>query len=325
MEKTMKPGYSTFIPGLLLSVMTLNGQDTWYGTVSGMHLMYNPAWSGVAGAPVLNISAYSFLPGNGFALKSVYASCDSYFTDLHGGAGIWISDDMLGEVMNDLRVGGSYAYHFRAGKDLYITAGLSVALISRGIRTGSIILPGDIDPLRGITGGSSGYTSPENFSRFDMGTGVSLSSGQWYGGLSVMHLTQPYLGDDQLEHNRLKRLYTITAGGTFAPGRSGLILRPSASLLAQGEDVTACLGTELLFRGLMSGLAVWHVSGGFTAAQTSLGWDADPVRFILSYSYILAGGDVSFKGTAIVKAGLVFSFNNVEKRRVVHIIKLPVL
>jgi hypothetical protein len=26
-----------------------------------------------------------------------------------------------------------------------------------------------------------------------------------------------------------------------------------------------------------------------------------------------------------VKAGLVFSFNNVEKRRVVHIIKLPVL
>lgn len=321
----MKPGYATLIPGLLLSMMTLNGQDTWYGSVSGIQLMYNPAWSGAAGAPVLNISAYSFLPGNGFDLESVYASLDGYIAGLHGGAGIWISDDMMGDVMNDFRAGGSYAYHFRAGRDLYINAGLAFSLINRGVRTGSIILPGDIDPLLGITGGSSQYSSPANFSRFDMGTGVSFSSGEWYGGLSVMHLTQPFLSNDQLEHNRLRRLYTLNAGSTFTPGSSGLALRPSAALLAQGGDVTVILGTEMLFRGLMSGVALWHAARGFTAAEISLGWDADPVKIILSYSYILSGGDVSFKGTAIAKAGLQFSFNNVEKRSTIHIIKLPLL
>ena len=321
----MRLRYITFIPGLLLCMMPLNGQDTWYGSVSGMQVMYNPAWTGAAGAPVLNISAYSFLPGNGFALKSVYASCDGYVPGLHGGAGIWISDDMLGEVMNDLRAGASYAYHFRAGRNLYINAGLTASLVNRGIRTGSVILPEDIDPFRGITGGSSGYTAPANLSRFDLGTGIAFSSGQWYGGVSVMHLTQPSLSDDQQDHNRLKRLITLNGGASFKAGSSGLALNPSAAFLAQGEDVTVYLGTEVLFKGLMSGLAIWHASRGFTAAETSLGWDADPVKFILSYSYILAGGDALFKGTALVKAGLLFSFNNVEKRRAVHIIKLPVL
>jgi type IX secretion system PorP/SprF family membrane protein len=306
-------------------MMPLNGQDTWYGSVSGMQVMYNPAWTGAAGAPVLNISAYSFLPGNGFALKSIYASCDGYMPGLHGGAGIWISDDILGVVMNDLRAGASYAYHFRAGRNLYINAGLTASLVNRGIRTGSVILPGDIDPFRGITGGSSGYTAPANLSRFDLGAGIAFSSEQWYGGVSVMHLTQPSLSDDQQEHDRLKRLYTLNAGASFKAGGKGLALNPSAALFAQGEDVTVYLGTEALFKGLMSGLAIWHASRGFTAAETSLGWDADPVKFILSYSYILAGGDALFKGTVLVKAGLLFSFNNVEKRRAVHIIKLPVL
>lgn len=321
----MKPGYGTLIPGFLLCVMTLNGQDTWYGSMSGMHLMYNPAWAGATGVPVLNISAYSFLPGNGFALKSVYASYDGYMPGLHGGAGFWISDDMLGEVMNDLRAGASYAYHFRAGRELYINAGLTASLINRGIRTGSIILPEDIDPFRGVTGGSSGYSSPANYSRFDLGTGIAFSSGQWYGGLSVMHLTQPSLSDDQQEHNRLNRLYTLNAGASFTAGGSGVTLNPSATFLAQGEYFTVYLGTELLFKGLMSGVSLWHASHGFTTAGTSLGWDADRVKFILSYSYIISGGDASFKGTAIAKAGLQFSFNNVEKRRAVHIIKLPVL
>jgi len=293
--------------------------------MSGMHMMYNPAWTGATGVPVLNLSAYSFLPGNGFALKSVYASYEGYYPGLHGGAGVWLADDMLGEVMNDLRAGACYAYHFRAGRNLYVSAGLTASLVSRGIRTGSIILPEDIDPFRGFTGGSSGYTSPSAYTGFDLGSGVSFSTGQWYGGLSVMHLTQPSLSDDNQEQNRLKRLYTLNTGSTFTFGRSGFTLNPSAALLLQDESITVYLGAEGIWRGIISGLSLWHATKGFTVAATALGWDADPVRIIISYNYILAGGDVSFKGTAIVKAGLSFSFNNVEKSSVAHIIKLPVL
>jgi hypothetical protein len=85
------------------------------------------------------------------------------------------------------------------------------------------------------------------------------------------------------------------------------------------------LGTEALYRSLMGGVAFWHAASGFTAAEPSLGWDTGSAKIILSYSYVLAGGDAAFKGTAIVKAGLEVCFNNVEKSRAVHIIKLPCL
>jgi type IX secretion system PorP/SprF family membrane protein len=321
----MRLRYRILIAGLIFSAVAVKGQDTWYGSVSGIQLMYNPAWSGTSGVSALNVSAYSFLPGNGFGLKSVYASYDGFIPALHGGTGVWIADDILGEVMNDFRGGASYSYHFRAGRDLYITAGLAASIVSRGVNTGSVILPGDIDPFSGITGGSTGYISPGSIFRFDLGTGATFAYGPWYGGVSVMHLTQPPLSNDSQEYNRLKRLYTLIAGAYFNPGERHLILKPSAALLVQGDCLTSYLGIEAGYKGLLPGLSFWHVKDGFTAAETSLGWDAGLVKIILSYSYILAGGDISFNGTAIVKSSLLFSFNNVEKRKVPHIINLPVL
>jgi type IX secretion system PorP/SprF family membrane protein len=318
--------YKTVISAfLLLTGMIARGQDTWYGSVSGMQFMYNPAYTGATGGPAMNISAYTFLPGNGFGLRSVYASYDSYVTSLHGGAGVWISDDMLGEILNDFRTGACYSYHLRAGRNLWFKAGLTASLIWRGIKTGAVVLPGDIDPFGGITGGSSEYYGSAGAVLFDLGTGLTVETGPWYGGLSVMHLTQPSPGDDNQERDRVRRLYTLTAGATFNPGDGDFALNPSALVMAQGNNVTAFLGTEAEYRNLLFGISLWHSFSGFTALQPSAGWGADAIRIILSYSYIIAGGSSAFGGTAIVRAGLSLSFNNVEKSRVPHIIKLPVL
>jgi type IX secretion system PorP/SprF family membrane protein len=222
--------------GLFLCMATLSGQDTWHGSLSGMHMMYNPGFAGVGGVPAVNISAFSFLPGNGFGLRSVHASYDGYFKGIHGGAGVWITDDMVGDILNDLRGGVSYAYHFRAGEKTYITAGLTASAISRGIRRGSVILPDDIDPFRGITGGGSGYTGPATLTRFDIGTGFTISSESWYAGLSVMHLTRPVLGDYDHVNSRTDRLVTLTGGIELNPGGGDFFIMPSAAFLAQGVN-----------------------------------------------------------------------------------------
>lgn len=315
----------TLIPGFLICAITLSAQDTWHGSVSGMQLMYNPAFAGAGEYGSLNISAYSFLPGKGFGLRSVHASYDGYFESLHGGAGVWLSDDMLGELMNDLRGGVSYAYHFRAGRNVYITSGLTASVISRGIRTGSIILPGDIDPLRGITGEGVDYTAPSGLTRFDLGVGFTIASGPYYGGVSAMHLTRPNLSHDGQTGNRIDRLYALTGGALLTPRGKDLSVLPSATLIVQGDELKIYLGSEASWKGLMAGIALWHVTGGFTAAGGSLGWDASNVKIIMSYSYIVAGGNASIGGTAIVKAGAAFTFGNVEKSRATHIIKLPLL
>lgn len=321
----MKLRYTTLAAGLLLCAVTLSGQDTWYGSVSGMQVMYNPAFAGVGGNGSLKISAFSFLPGNGFGLKSVYASYDGYFSSLHGGAGVWITDDIPGAILNDLRGGASYAYHFRAGRETFVTAGLTASVITRGIKTGSIILPDDIDPFRGITGGGTEYIPPEPVIRFDLGTGFTVSSGNWYGGASVMHLTRPSLSGDDQEYNRLSRLFTVTGGISVSPRGKDLTLTPSAALLVQGDELKIYLGSEASWKGLCGNLFMWHVTDGFTSLGGSAGWDAASVKIIISYSYIVAGGNAAIGGTAIVKAGAIFSFGNVEKSRAIHIIKLPLL
>jgi len=303
--------------------LTVRGQDTWYGSISGLHFMYNPAYTGTAGLPVMNVSCYSFLPGNNFALRSGYASFDTYFQGLHGGGGLWVSDDMLGEIMNDFRAGGSYAYHLRAGKDLFFSAGLTASVVSRGVKAGAVILPGDIDPFSGFGGMQSEFITNAIMTAFDIGTGMTIAKGSWYGGVSVMHLTQPWLSDSHQSYNRLRRLYTLSAGTSITPGNGEFSLDPSATLFVQADNVIIYLGTEALYRNLMGGLALWHAGSGFTAAEPSLGWDTGLAKIILSYSYVLAGGDTAFKGTAVVKAGLSICFKYVEKSRAIHIIKLP--
>lgn len=309
---------------IAFSGLAMNGQDTWYGTMSGMHFMYNPAYTGSSGVPILQLSAFTFLPGNGFGLQSAYGSFDSFVQTLHGGAGIWLCDDMLGDIMNDFRVGASYAYHLRAANDLFFNAGLTASVVHRGISRGSVILPDDIDPFSGFSG-SSEYIEDGNITVFDLGTGLTFSHGPWYGGISVMHLTQPWLSNDHRSHNRLQRLFTISAGASFSLSESKIILKPSAAFLAQANACTFYLGTEALFGNLMCGLAIWHTGSGFLSGEPSLGWDMGSAKLLLSYSYVIAGGDTAFNGTAVVKAALSVYFNNVEKSRVVHIIKLPSL
>lgn len=287
--------------------------------------MYNPAYTGAAGDPVMKVSAYSFLPGNGYGLNSVYASFDSYFQQLHGGAGIWVVDNMLGDIINEMRAGAGYSYHFRAGRETWISAGLAASVLHRGIRTGSVILPGDLDPFTGYTGFSSETIEGGNITIFDLATGITAAGDNWYGGLSVAHLTQPWLTRDQESSDRLRRLYTLTGGMSFELTDDGMILNPSASLMVQDDILTGRLGAELLFRQLMFGMAFWKVSSGFTAIEPSAGWDAGYVKIIMSYSYDLGRSPVSAGGTAVVRAGLSVYFNNVEKSRALHVIKLPEL
>jgi type IX secretion system PorP/SprF family membrane protein len=315
--------YRAVIAGLLLFTVSIYGQDTWYGTVSGIQLMYNPAFAGTAGAPSLRVNAFSFFPGKGFGLQSVYASYDGYFSSLHGGAGLWLSDDVLGDIMNDLRAGASYAYHFRAGRDIFITAGLTAALMTRGIKSGSVILPDDIDPFRGFTGGGTEYFAPAPATRFDLGTGLTIASGKWYAGASVMHLTRPSLSEEATGQNRIERLFTVTGGTVITTGNKDLSFTPSASILIQGKEPVIYLGGEASWKGVSGGLALWHVNGGYTAMTGAAGWQSSSLMLTISYSYLLNSRGVTIGGTAIINAGAAFSFGNVEKSKAIHIIKLP--
>ncbi len=310
---------------LLCCTTLLQGQDTWYGTVSGMQMMYNPGFFGSEGTSSLRLSAFSFMPGKGYGLRSAFAAWDGYYDALHGGAGIWASGDQPGDVMSDFRAGAGYAYHFRAGRDLYLSAGLTASVISRGVKSGAVILPGDIDPFRGIITGTGSYLAREPVTRFDLGTGFTLAAGNWYAGGAVMHLTRPSLGESGRTEERIDRLWAATGGVTLPLQGKEMTVTPSAAVMVQGNEIRIAMAAEATWKTVTAGISGWHVTGGFTAAGVALGWDMSVVRLNISYSYFISGGDALFAGTAIVRAGAHFTFINIEKSRAAHIIKMPLL
>ena len=198
-----------FLPAIVF------GQETDPGPGYQMMMMNNPSLVGSGGDGVLRLSYLNFYPGNNYNLNSVYFSYDSYFSELHGGAGLYLSDDYLGGIINDFRGGLSYAYFLQAGKDLFINAGLSASIYHRGFNFGNAILPDQIDPLGGVSIPSSEVLASSGKTVFDVGAGFLFTSGKFSGGFSINHLAEPDLSATGNSSERLKRKLLVHLSGDF--------------------------------------------------------------------------------------------------------------
>jgi type IX secretion system PorP/SprF family membrane protein len=303
----------------------LAGQDTWYGGTAGMRSVFNPGFCGAAGENRLYLTEYNFLPGQGFNLNSISALIDYYMPSMHGGTSAWITDDIMGGVINDMRAGVAYAYHFRAGNNVFVTAGLTASVIHIGINQSKVVLPDDLDPFKGLITSSGETLSGYGLTRFDTGSGLTISSGEWYGGFAVSHLNQPYLSDNRQKTNRLQRKYCIEGGSTFTIGENKTELQPWAMLIFQGESFIGTAGAMLTRRQISGGISTWFIRDGFAAIQPMLGWHNEAASVGLSYSYNLGNAGTNLSSTALIRASVTIVLNNVEKRKVIHVIKLPEL
>ena len=191
------------------------GQETDQGPGYQTMMMNNPSLAGSEGDDVLRLSYLNFYPGNNYNLHSVYFSYDSYFSKLHGGAGLYLADDYLGGIINDFRGGLSYAYFLQAGKDLFINAGLSASIYHRGFNFTNAILPDQIDPLGGVSIPSSEVLASSGRTVFDIGAGFLFISGKFSGGFSINHLAEPDLSATGFSNERLKRKLLVHLSGDF--------------------------------------------------------------------------------------------------------------
>lgn len=319
----MKPGKLFCLILIMAATSCLKGQDTWHGAMAPRFVMYNPSFSGVSGESHVNMSCTSFFPGTGYGLKAVYGSWDGYIEPLHGGLSVWISDDMPGEVLNDLRCGMAYAYHLKAGNRLFFNAGLTASVIHIGINSSSVILPEETDPFTGITGIASEIITGRGRTMLDLGAGVSFSTGNWYGGLSVMHLNRPWLSTEQQSFNRIRSLCSVNAGAHFTVYQQKLQLHPYVTALIQGGTVISSFNVLCTWSDLILGAGIWNINNGFTALVPSAGWKTGLSTVTISYSYSISSSSGVFPSSAIVRAGLSLSIGNVHKRKPVHVIKLP--
>lgn len=300
-------------------------QETSYGAGYRTMLMNNPAFAGAASDGTLRLAYLNFYPGNSYNLHTFYASYDSYFEPLHGGAGLWISDDYLGGIINDTRGAVNYAYSLQAGKELFINAGLSAGFFYRRMNFSDAVLPDMIDPIGGVMFPVGETLTLRSNSAFDAGTGFLFSYRNFLGGVSVNHLFEPNLSEST-RTEMLKRKILFNASWNIRPGENrSTSIRPSCFLELQGDYTGIAAGTSVETKNLAVSLMLMGDNNHNMNLQTGFSVRAGRMGLFYSYRINIASPDVLIPLSMLHQAGVNFSLNAVDKRNVPATISLPEL
>lgn len=320
----MKAVIYTSVLLILLSPVFCNGQETIYGsgfqTITGT----NPAFSGSEGNGTVRLSYFNFYPGKNYNLHSVFLSFDSYFEELHGGAGFYLSNDYLGGIVNDIRAGFSYAYFLQAGENLFINAGLSASVFHRGFNFNGAVLPDQIDLIGNISPVSSEPLADRGKTAFDVGAGFLVTSGKFFAGLSVSHLAQPEINPVSSGEDKLKRKLSVHMAVDLKADKKGIFtIRPVLTGELQGDFFSVGAGAAAHSRNIaVSAMAIRSSSG---SVDVKTGFMINNGRISLLYNYCLNLHSVNslLPVSLFHQAGIAVSLFNVEKSNRIRTIILP--
>ena len=311
---------------VFLITISAKGQETTYGPGYQTVLLNNPAFSGSEGDGTLRLSYLNFYPGNNFNLHSVYVSYDSYIPVLHGGAGFFLTDDYMGGIINDLRGGLSYSYHFQINKNLFVNAGLTASCYYRGFSTGGIILPDQIDPLNGVSLPSGESISERGRAVFDIGTGILIMGEKVIAALSLNHLAAPDLSGTGSQTGRIDRMLTLNLVGKIDINKNILIIaRPLVTAEFQGKKFNGGAGASIESNSLSVSVVLLANNAKDIDLQTGCSLKKGKFLFYYNYRFNISSNNRMLPVSLLHQAGVAFSLNYVDKRNAIKTINFPKL
>lgn len=322
----MTRGSGLILVFIFTAFCEVSGQETNYGPGYQTIIVSNPAFTGSSRDGTMRVSYLNFYPGNSYNFHSVYFSYDSYYPAIHGGAGVYLSDDYLGGIVNDVRGGLSYSYFLQAGRELYINAGLSASFFHRGFNFRDAVLPDQIDQMGGISIPPSEILTNRGRTVFDIGTGFLFIYRRFLGGFGITHLAQPDLGASGSSVDKLRRKYFVSAALDYDLDKgNNLKIRPVASLEIQESFLTGCMGAVFESNYLSLNSLLFLNNNKNIGLQTGFSFKKERLAIFYNYKFSLRSGNSLMPFSLMHQTGLAFSLNNVEKRIKVRTIKIPVM
>jgi len=307
-----------------LSVLYLGAQDTESLSFYYNPVQANPALAGSEGTGKLRLMYRDYYPGKGFNLHSINCSYDSFLEVIHGGIGIYVSENILGDLLNDLRAGAAYSYHLRTSRNFYINAGFMASVIHRGLNAGNIVLPDQIDPLLGSVLPSGEVIAPVSRTVFDAGLGFVFSYRDYHAGVSVNHLFRPDLSGNALQESELGRRLSIHGGAVLNTGNPDLSLTPGFIVNVHNNDINCALGTGIGYKSLYFNiLPFFDPRRGLSFVQTGLYVEMGIIELGYNYNFIPFRTDRLQPFTLSNQVYISIGLYNIEKRDVIKAINYP--
>ena len=176
---------------------TAKAQDIVFSQFYANPLYMNPAFAGSKVCPRIALNYRMQWPSLVSAFSTVSASWDQYFSDLHGGLGVYVMSDRQGDhgALTTNALAAMYSFRFQLGRSVWCNAALQAGVTNAHLDWNNLRFPDMIDPVNGYIGQTSAQM-PDALSKWyvDFAAGVLLYGESWYTGFAADHLTQPSNG-----------------------------------------------------------------------------------------------------------------------------------
>jgi type IX secretion system PorP/SprF family membrane protein len=300
------------------------GQDPAFSQFYANPLYMNPAMAGVEGPAKVSVGYRNQWPGATNPYVTYHASFDKYIEALQGGVGVHIINDRQGGgVFNTLSLDAIYAYHLQVTNDLMVTGGFQASVGQRNMDPTDLVLPTDLI--------GAGTTTLVPYSKVypDFAVGFGGFFKNFFGGVAVHHLLEPYSSTSEDPNTRISRRYTVHVGALIPIyekrlGREVLQLSPNLVFLQQDIYQQLNYGLEVLYRGVIVG--AWFRQDllfSYGTAIFSAGYSNGQFRIRYSYDAKLSPPDLHIPALGAHELSMVVLFENLKKSTKHRAIKCP--
>ena len=300
------------------------GQDPAFSQFYANPLYMNPAMAGIEGPAKVSIGYRNQWPGATNPYVTYHASFEEYIEALQGGVGVHIINDRQGGgVFNTLSLDAIYAYHLRVSNDLMVTGGFQASVGQRNMDPTDLVLPTDLI--------GAGTTTLVPYSKVypDFAVGFGGFFKNFFGGVAVHHLLEPYSSTSEDPNTRISRKYTVHVGALIPIYEKRLgkeVLQLSPNLVFFQQDIYQQLnyGLEVLYRGVIIG--AWFRQDllfSYGTAIFSAGYSNGQFRIRYSYDAKLSPPDLHIPALGAHELSMVVLFENLKKSTKHRAIKCP--
>ena len=300
------------------------GQDPAFSQFYANPLYMNPAMAGVEGPAKVSVGYRNQWPGATNPYVTYHASFEEYFEAIQGGVGVHIINDRQGGgVFNTLSLDAIYAYHLRVSNDLMVTGGFQASVGQRNMDPTDLVLPTDLI--------GAGTTTLVPYSKVypDFAVGFGGFFKNFFGGVAVHHLLEPYSSTSEDPNTRISRRYTAHVGALIPIyekrlGREVLQLSPNLVFIQQDIYQQLNYGLEVLYRGVIVG--AWFRQDllfSYGTAIFSAGYSNGQFRIRYSYDAKLSPPDLYIPALGAHELSMVVLFENLKKSKKHRAIKCP--
>jgi len=272
-----------------------NAQDPMFSQFYANPLYLNPALTGTERCTRL-VMNYRNQPYPAFGSFSSYSfAADTYSEILSGGIGMQFLHDSQGGLLDYTQAGLFYAYHGRLTREWFVNFGFQATYINHRLNWNELVFSDQFNPSTGSMINTSSESAPGDLSshNIDFTSGILFFNDNFYGGISVHHLTQP--GIEFFEGEKLPMKYTLHLGYEFFPGgrrrtqMDQVSFSPNLIVQSQGEFQRINYGVYANLQPITAG--VW-LRQSFTHPSSLvflLGLKQVNYAIAYSYDYSLSG------------------------------------